>query len=164
MRYKDDWRNPLHDGLSYRFCQEDYCVIHYEAKATTSTWPLKGKSCRWQWQECVNITCKHHLWDKRTTNHFPHETDQEAIQQQILINEHCTNAQLQTCMRPECERHLREKAYNGFEHHSFLGRNQNILEGTTRPPMGTIYEEPTLEELGSDCAMPLEDHSRSSRQ
>jgi hypothetical protein len=133
-RYDDDYRNPTHATLHFRFCTCDYCDIHYDAKAITNYFPIPKGKCKWQWFDCEKDICKDHLWDKRTTNHFPGQNNPDVTARSLTVNNRCFNDKWQICMSANCKRHENDKLNNGFEELSFLERNKQLRLPVTAPP------------------------------
>jgi hypothetical protein len=132
--YDRDYRNPKHAKLHYSACTYDYCDYHYEAKVRQSCFPTPKGKCRWQWYDCNNDLCRDHLWDKRTTDYFPGQTDEDQLARLLIITNKCRNAHWQVCMNPQCISHQEEKNYYGFEEKSFLDRNQKLGLLVSPPP------------------------------
>jgi hypothetical protein len=133
-RYDDDYRNPTHDSLNWRFCYYDMCKTHYQAKWDGSHFPEPKGKCKWQWYDCYKDFCKWHLWDKRVADFFPGHQETRRAQRQILINGKCANEDWQVCMHPDCARHLKQKTKNGFDKTTFLDRIKWLNEPTPKRP------------------------------
>jgi hypothetical protein len=132
--YERDYRNPNHAKLHYSACTYDYCDYHYEAKVRQSCFPTPKGKCRWQWYDCYNNLCRDHLWDKRTVNYFPGQSEEDQIARLLIITDKCRNTHWQVCMNPQCVSHQDEKEYHGFEEKSFLDRNQKLGLLVSPPP------------------------------
>lgn len=141
IRYDDDWRNPKHASLHWRYCTTDYCDAHYQIKVEVSHFPTPKGACKWQWFDCMRDICKDHLWDKRTTNYFPgHNGIQIAVRNETFQGS-CRNEYWQTCMSSECTRHALLKEQNGFDEKSFLDRNRKLNLTITTPPRSDSDQE-----------------------
>jgi hypothetical protein len=141
IRYDDDYRNPTHASLNYRYCTYDYCDTHYEAKIMMSHFPLPKGSCRRQWFDCHKDICKNHLWDKRTMNYFPGHNSAQIAKRGVTVNGQCLNEYWQTCMNPDCVKHEIQKKNNGFDEHSFLERNKKLNLKISSPPRSGSDQE-----------------------
>ena len=128
-QYKLDYRNALHETMSWTACAHDDCAIHYSDKIGAGWFPATRATCNWQWFECTNNSCETHLWDKRERKHFPGtENPAEILQMQMLINGACNQFGWQTCLHSDCFLHWTAKKINGYGTQTFLG--QHLAPGT----------------------------------
>ena len=120
-RYMRDPRNPKHGLLSWISCYHDYCQIHYSSKVE-SYFPQNLRRCKHQFYDCPKDTCAEHLFDKRSRQHFPNLSKEDAACNQVLLNGSCQGYTWQFCLQKECRKHKKEKEANGYgENESFLG-------------------------------------------
>jgi hypothetical protein len=133
-RYDDDYRNPTHDSLNWKFCYSDTCKTHYQAKWDGSYFPTAKGRCKWQWYDCHNDRCKWHLWDKRSADFFPGQTPEQDAYRHVMINGNCQNYDWQVCMHQLCAKHLDQKVKNGFDDKTFLERITWLNEPTPKRP------------------------------
>lgn len=133
LYYSRDYRNVTHQTTDWRRCTHIECPIHEAKKIEQGRYPATYSDCKWEWFECEDDVCIHHLWDKRMVNYFPGHDEKQAEQRGLVINGHCQNKKWQTCMNDQCTRHQDAKIMKGFDTESFLGQIK-ALGITIQPP------------------------------
>jgi hypothetical protein len=139
--HRMDTRNQDHHKLPWFCCVRDSCEEHYDMKIRYQDFPTKTWGCDKDWYDCEHTMCVEHIWDKRTTVHFPGmTTPDDVLRMQLVLNGSCANTHWQECLNPECRRHEREITQHGFSEEPFLDRGRKRAPGIDPSiPSGPIH-------------------------